>query len=116
MRCSTYLRTSCKRKLWNVRVNPNVQRGLLRVMVNAKNIKRGQLNTKMKEELSDEGKKKISISENVTPSAEKDVNAREHKYCLRCGRRLKNYDNRVLGYGPICYAKIQQEKVFKKLF
>lgn len=33
----------------------------------------------------------------------------EHEYCLRCGRKLKNADARVLGYGTICYKKLCTE-------
>lgn len=29
-----------------------------------------------------------------------------HKYCLRCGRKLKTENARILGYGPICAKKI----------
>lgn len=32
---------------------------------------------------------------------------KEHEHCLRCGRKLKNPQARQLGYGAICYRKIQ---------
>jgi len=35
---------------------------------------------------------------------------KEHEFCLRCGRRLKNPNARSLGYGSVCYRKIQTEK------
>ncbi len=38
-----------------------------------------------------------------------------HKYCQRCGKELINPKYRELGYGPICYKKMQQKK-YKKLF
>lgn len=41
---------------------------------------------------------------------------KEHEHCLRCGRKLIRYKNRVLGYGPVCYQKIQIESSKKPLF
>lgn len=38
----------------------------------------------------------------------------EHIRCLRCGRRLKNPEQRKLGYGPSCYEKVQQTQLKKK--
>lgn len=35
---------------------------------------------------------------------------KEHEYCLRCGRKLKNPAARARGYGPICEKKLQHEK------
>lgn len=35
---------------------------------------------------------------------------KEHNFCLRCGRRLKNPQARQIGYGVICEKKIKQEK------
>lgn len=35
---------------------------------------------------------------------------KEHEFCLRCGRRLKNPKARELGYGAICEKKIGHEK------
>lgn len=114
MRCSTYLHKSCNKELWNARVNPNVKRGLLRVMANAKNTKRGKQNTNVNLIQSEKGEKKNVTSEN--PTLLKDAGEKLHKHCLRCGRKLKNVDNQLLGYGPVCYAKIQQENMYKKLF
>ena len=31
---------------------------------------------------------------------------KDHEFCLRCGRRLKNLRARELGYGQICYRKM----------
>ena len=31
---------------------------------------------------------------------------KEHDYCLRCGRKLKNPEARQKGYGPVCERKI----------
>ena len=114
MRCSTYLQMSCNRKLWNARVNSNVKIGLQRVTAHAKNIKSGKLSVSKNSISSDEKRKKTYISENRTCSEEKEGTS--HKYCLRCGRKLTNAENQILGYGPVCYAKIQREQMPKKLF
>lgn len=37
----------------------------------------------------------------------------EHEYCLRCGRKLKNPEARVLGYGKICYEKMQNNNLIR---
>lgn len=31
----------------------------------------------------------------------------EHEFCKRCGRRLKKPEARQLGYGAVCYRKVQ---------
>lgn len=41
---------------------------------------------------------------------------KEYKYCLRCGRQLKNPEAKKLGYGKICYTKIQNKGRKKPLF
>ena len=33
---------------------------------------------------------------------------KEHQYCLRCGRKLKKKEWRLLGYGCTCYRKIKK--------
>ena len=40
---------------------------------------------------------------------------KEHEFCLRCGRRLKTIENRIRGYGEICFKKrksYEQAKLF----
>lgn len=32
---------------------------------------------------------------------------KEFERCLRCGRKLKTEEARKLGYGKICYTKVQ---------
>lgn len=32
-----------------------------------------------------------------------------YKYCRRCGRRLEGIENRLRGYGEICFEKAQRE-------
>lgn len=39
---------------------------------------------------------------------------KEHEICLRCGRKLKNPNARKLGYGAVCYKKMQTSG--KRLF
>ena len=33
-----------------------------------------------------------------------------HKYCLRCGRLLKKDENKLRGYGQICWKKLKKER------
>ena len=40
---------------------------------------------------------------------------KEHEYCLRCGRKLKNQEARLKGYGEICEKKMRVEHR-RKLF
>ena len=47
---------------------------------------------------------------------EEKEKTKEHEYCLRCGRKLKNPDARILGYGIICYKKQRTEQNKNKLF
>lgn len=37
------------------------------------------------------------------------MNQKDHEYCLRCGRKLKNSQARELGYGKICYRKLKMD-------
>jgi len=39
-----------------------------------------------------------------------DKPKKEYQFCLRCGRRLKNPEARVKGYGVICEKKLKQGK------
>lgn len=39
---------------------------------------------------------------------------KEHEFCKRCGRKLKNPDARKLGYGAVCFKKMQSSG--KRLF
>ena len=43
-------------------------------------------------------------------------NLKEHEFCLRCGRKLKKLENRITGYGNICYKKQQSEQSKNRLF
>lgn len=36
-----------------------------------------------------------------------DCKVKEYDYCLRCGRKLKNPNARILGFGNVCYNKKQ---------
>lgn len=39
-----------------------------------------------------------------------DVDKQIHKFCLRCGRRLKTEESKLKGYGPICEKKAKNDK------
>ena len=41
---------------------------------------------------------------------------KEHEFCLRCGRRLKNEEARKLGYGKVCFEKMQIKDKTNPLF
>ena len=32
------------------------------------------------------------------------------KYCFKCGRRLKNFDAQIRGYGEVCWNKQHTDK------
>ncbi len=40
----------------------------------------------------------------------------EYDKCGRCGRRLKNPESRQLGFGAICYGKLQARRKLRPLF
>ena len=44
---------------------------------------------------------------------------KEYKYeseerCIKCGRRLKTPQSKVLGYGQLCYKRLMQERSKEK--
>ena len=39
---------------------------------------------------------------------------KEYEFCKRCGRKLRNPDARKLGYGAVCFKKMQSSG--KRLF
>lgn len=42
---------------------------------------------------------------------------KEYDRCLRCGRKLKSAENRLRGYGKICWQKMKKDNRYvKKLF
>ena len=41
---------------------------------------------------------------------------KDHEFCLRCGRKLKNPQARERGYGMICYGKLSREDLHRRLF
>lgn len=43
------------------------------------------------------------------------MNMQEYKYCLRCGRKLKNPEYRKIGMGKTCQEKASKYKI-KPLF
>lgn len=38
-----------------------------------------------------------------------------YKYCLRCGRRLRNEEARTIGYGKICLKRVESRADIKPL-
>lgn len=43
-----------------------------------------------------------------------NMSSKEFDKCLRCGRKLKNPQHRLLGYGPNCYKKVNAGRLRKK--
>ena len=41
---------------------------------------------------------------------------KEYDRCLRCGRKLKNPEARLKGFGFVCEKKMQTEKIKKYRF
>ncbi len=41
------------------------------------------------------------------------MNQKEYDRCLRCGRKLKNPEARLKGFGLICEKKMQIERIKK---
>ena len=39
-----------------------------------------------------------------------------HEYCLRCGRKLKSEESKLLGFGKTCWEKYNADDNFKELF
>ena len=115
MPCSILWSTSCKRReLWKCHVNVNVQRGLLRAMVRAKNIRNGMQNDN--NILTSEVKKFVGSVTSMNPTLLGVDEKREvHDRCLRCGRKLSNIEYKIIGYGPVCLEKLKVTSA-KKLF
>lgn len=38
------------------------------------------------------------------------MDKKDHEFCLRCGRKLKNPIARSIGYGKVCERKMKSEK------
>ena len=43
-------------------------------------------------------------------------NKKLHNICIRCGRKLKNEENRERGMGKVCWEKYQKENRCKRLW
>ena len=116
MQCNTYWLMSCsrRRRLWLTRVHPHVKREVSLVMAHAKNTSLGKKNMLNKKSSKPETECAMDLHKSPTHS-EKLINDQDHiknnGRCIRCGRKLKNPTARLLGYGPVCYAKLQQEKL-----
>lgn len=89
---------------------------MLRATAHVKNTKSGVFIVKKKKLESTKLNSSTSFKTNPINLEDVKLNVNEHDRCLRCGRKLKNIDNRLIGYGPICYEKMRQEQLSKKLF
>ena len=38
-----------------------------------------------------------------------------HNTCMRCGRKLRSTENRIRGYGDICWSRMKSDKC-RRLF
>ena len=41
---------------------------------------------------------------------------KQYDKCLRCGRKLKNEEARIRGFGTVCWEKYKNEIEYKELF
>ena len=116
MQCNTYWLMCCsrRRKLCLTHAHPRVKREVSLAMAHAKNTNLGKKNMQNRRNLSPETECATDSQWSPTHS-EKLTSVQDHTKnsgrCLRCGRKLKNPTALSLGYGPICYAKLQQEKL-----
>lgn len=39
--------------------------------------------------------------------------SKEHEFCLRCGRKLRNAEARIKGYGIVCEKKMKHSQKHK---
>ena len=47
----------------------------------------------------------------IKTETEKNSNSEnEYVYCLRCGRKLKNPENKIRGMGRVCWEKSRTDK------
>lgn len=118
MQCNMYLLMSCNRRkrLWLTHVPNSVKREVLRATVRAKNTKSGKHSMMNKNDLkSTTNSSTVSFVKNTLLEEVGDPvsHTKNNERCLRCGRKLKNPTAKMLGYGPICYAKIQSENQHK---
>lgn len=42
------------------------------------------------------------------------MKTRIYTHCLRCGRKLKNPEHMIIGFGPTCYKKINKSRLKMK--
>lgn len=40
----------------------------------------------------------------------KTTEKKEYEFCLRCGRKLKSQETRMIGFGKICEKKMKTNK------
>lgn len=44
------------------------------------------------------------------------IKKQEYLHCLRCGRKLKTEESKLLGFGKTCWEKYNHENKYKELF
>ena len=94
--------------LCKIHVSQIAQREMLRATVYAKRIKSG-------ERIGNNTVKKKDKKELEIERIGQIDGGKLHTHCLRCGRRLKNPESKLLGYGVVCYEKIKTARC-NKLF
>ena len=121
MRCNTYWLISCRRRRirWITRVNEIALTDAQRVTARVRNIRSGKKNMIRKQKESPKMLNDIFSKQSHTQWVQQELNedgAHEYTHCLRCGKKLKSAQSRLLGYGPTCQKKIQKKQCGNKLF
>lgn len=50
-----------------------------------------------------------SLEEMCKLMCDNNLPHKEYEYCLRCGRKLKSEESRIIGYGKICLEKAKRK-------
>lgn len=85
---------------------------MLVAIVNAVTTKIGVIMTKIRK-LKKKDKKPMIGTITTIYHQEEEREKLMHSYCLRCGKKLKNIEYRKIGYGPICYQKVNVKNNIK---
>lgn len=56
----------------------------------------------------------IDLSETMKKTTTSTKKQKKDVVCLRCGRKIKNSDSVVLGYGRTCYQKVLEEMYIQR--
>lgn len=49
-------------------------------------------------------------------TGESNLSPKNHQTCKRCGKKLKNEESKLLGFGPLCYKRHMAEQSRRPLF